>query len=516
MPPRGSETQNLPRPEGQDARTHKSGPISRFIMENGENSHVLNLDTMNPNVKKVEYAVRGAVVQRAMQVEKELKAGVKKPFTEVIKANIGDAQAMGQQPITFFRQVLAICSYPELLNDTKFPEDAKNRARRILQSCGGGSIGAYTISKGIECVRRDVARYIERRDGGIPSDPDNIFLTSGASDGISIMLKMLVSGEGRSRTGVMISIPQYPLYSAVLSDLGAVQIEYFLNEERCWSLDVMELRRAINAARERCCPRALCIINPGNPTGQVQSRQCIEDVIRFAAEERLFLMADEVYQDNVYAEDCKFHSFKKVLFEMGPEYSSTVELASFHSTSKCYMGECGFRGGYMELINLDPEVKAQLTKLVSVRLCSAVPGQALLDLVMNPPQEGEPSYPTFITERNAVLNELALKARLTQETLNKVPGITCNPVQGAMYTFPRINLPEKAIAAAEEMGEAPDMFYCMKLLDETGICVVPGSGFGQRDGTFHFRMTILPPREKLKDVLVRLKEFHQSFTEQYS
>lgn len=34
---------------------------------------------------------------------------------------------------------------------------------------------------------------------------------------------------------------------------------------------------------------------------------------------------------------------------------------------------------------------------------------------------------------------------------------------------------------------APDMFYCMKLLEETGICVVPGSGFGQREGTYHFR-----------------------------
>ena len=81
------------------------------------------------------------------------------------------------------------------------------------------------------------------------------------------MLKLLVSGEGRSRTGVMISIPQYPLYSAALADLGAVQIGYFLNEERCWSLDVCELRRALNAARGHCCPRALCIINPGNPTG---------------------------------------------------------------------------------------------------------------------------------------------------------------------------------------------------------------------------------------------------------
>ncbi|KAI1888864.1 hypothetical protein AGOR_G00173160 [Albula goreensis] len=497
----------------------RCGSLQPNMTENGVNSHrerVLTTDTMNPNVKKVEYAVRGPIVQRAVQIEKELKAGAKKPFSEVIKANIGDAHAMGQRPITFLRQVLALCTYPELLNDNKFPEDAKNRARRILQSCGGGSIGAYSASQGIECVRQDVARYIERRDGGIPSDPDNIYLSTGASDAISTMLKLLVSGEGHTRTGVMISIPQYPLYSAALADLGAVQINYYLSEERCWSLDVSELRRALNEARQHCCPRALCIINPGNPTGQVQSRQCIEDVIRFAAEEHLFLMADEVYQDNVYADGCEFHSFKKVLFEMGPKYSDTVELASFHSTSKCYMGECGFRGGYMEVINLDPEVKVQLTKLVSVRLCPPVPGQALLDLVVNPPEPGEPSYATFIKERTATLSDLAHKAELTEQILNTVPGISCNPVQGAMYSFPRINIPERAVKEAKEKGQAPDMFYCMKLLEETGICLVPGSGFGQREGTYHFRMTILPPTDKLKILLGKVKEFHQKFTEQYS
>uniref|UniRef100_A0A673FNF0 alanine transaminase n=1 Tax=Sinocyclocheilus rhinocerous TaxID=307959 RepID=A0A673FNF0_9TELE len=301
------------------------------------------------------------------------------------------------------------------------------------------------------------------------------------------MLKLLVSGEGMSRTGVMISIPQYPLYSAALADLGAVQISYYLDEDNCWSLDISELRHALQEAKKHCSPRALCIINPGNPTGQVQSRQCIEDVIRFAAAEKLFLMADEVYQDNVYADGCKFHSFKKVLFEMGLEYSEKVELASFHSTSKCYMGECGFRGGYMEVVNLDPEVKVQLTKLVSVRLCPPVPGQALLDVVVNPPQPDEPSYDTFIKERTDTLATLAEKASMTQEILNQVPGIKCNPVQGAMYTFPRIHLPPKAILEAKEKAQVPDMFYCMKLLEETGICLVPGSGFGQRDGTYHFR-----------------------------
>lgn len=83
------------------------------------------------------------------------------------------------------------------------------------------------------------------------------------------MLKLMVSGEGRTRTGVMISIPQYPLYSAALADLGAVQINYYLNEDNCWSLDVAELRRSVTEARQHCNPRVLCIINPGNPTGHL-------------------------------------------------------------------------------------------------------------------------------------------------------------------------------------------------------------------------------------------------------
>ncbi|MBN3274517.1 ALAT2 aminotransferase, partial [Polyodon spathula] len=65
-------------------------------------------------------------------------------------------------------------------------------------------------------------------------------------------------------------------------------------------------------------------------------------------------------------------------------------------------------------------------------------------------------------------------------------------------------------------GQSPDMFYCMKLLEEMGICVVPGSGFGQREGTHHFRMTILPPTEKLRILLNKLKEFHERFTREYS
>uniref|UniRef100_A0A8C3YTY0 Alanine aminotransferase 1 n=1 Tax=Catagonus wagneri TaxID=51154 RepID=A0A8C3YTY0_9CETA len=341
---------------------------------NGLKEKVLTLDTMNPCVQRVEYAVRGPIVLRALELEQELRQGVKKPFTEVIRANIGDAQAMGQKPITFLRQVLALCVHPDLLNSPDFPDDAKRRAQRILQACGGHSLGAYSISSGIQLIREDVARYIERRDGGIPADPNNIFLSTGASDAIVTVLKLLVLGEGRTRTGVLIPIPQYPLYSAALAELNAVQVDYYLDEERAWALDVAELRRALR---------------------QVQTRECIEAVIRFAFEEGLFLLADEVYQDNVYAEGSQFHSFKKVLTEMGLPYAAQQELASFHSVSKGFMGECGFRGGYVEVVNMDAAVQQQMQKLRSVRLCPPTPGQVLLDAVLSPPAPSDPSFAQF-------------------------------------------------------------------------------------------------------------------------
>lgn len=71
-------------------------------------------------------------------------------------------------------------------------------------------------------------------------------------------------------------------------------------------------QRSIAEAKKVSNPRAIVVINPGNPTGQVLSKQNIEEIIKFALKEKLFIFADEVYQDNVYAEGSKFYSFKKV------------------------------------------------------------------------------------------------------------------------------------------------------------------------------------------------------------
>jgi alanine transaminase len=81
-----------------------------------------------------------------------------------------------------------------------------------------------------------------------------------------------------------------------------------------------------------------------------------------------------------------------------------------------------------------------------------------------------------------------------------------------MYLFPSIKLPEKAIEAAKAENRAADEFYCLKLLDATGVCVVPGSGFGQQEGTLHFRTTFLAPGTEW---VGRIVEFHKKFLEEY-
>ncbi|XP_055617791.1 alanine aminotransferase 1 [Toxorhynchites rutilus septentrionalis] len=474
----------------------------------------ISLENINPAIKVMEYAVRGPLVIRAAAIEKELEQGVKKPFKEVIRANIGDCHAMGQQPITFLRQVLGLVAYPPLFNDKSIPEDAKEHARIILDGCKGRSVGSYTDSNGIEVVRRHVAEYIQNRDGGIPSDPNNIILSAGASGGIKVLMSLLRCPIDGKTPGVMIPIPQYPLYSATIAEFEMEQVGYYLDEANKWGLDIAELQRSLNEARKTCAPRILVVINPGNPTGQVLSKENIQEIIKFACNEKLVLFADEVYQDNIYAQGSKFHSFKKVLMEMGAPYNQ-MELCSFMSCSKGYMGECGIRGGYAEVINMCPNVKAMLLKCISAQLCPTTIGQACMDVVVNPPKQGEPSYELFIKEKNAVLASLKERAEMVANTFNSIEGFTCNPVQGAMYAFPQIRLPQKAIEAAKKAGQAPDVFYAFQLLEQSGICIVPGSGFGQRPGTFHFRTTILPQPAKLKEMLGLFKAFHEKFVQQY-
>jgi len=479
-------------------------------------SSTLTTSGINPLVLKAQYAVRGELVLRAATIKAEMASGAGTfPFSKLLECNIGNPQAVGQTPVNYNREVLALMVNPTLLDDPRtvelFAPDAVERAKEYLAAIPSG-LGAYSESQGFAIVRDQIAEFITNRDGGIPANAGDIFLTDGASKGVGFLLSLVLRG---SSDGVLVPIPQYPLYSASLALMDSQMLGYELVEEQNWAMPIDDLEQQLQEAKAKGIePRALVVINPGNPTGNSLPYKNMVDCVRFCAKHGLVLMADEVYQENVYDGQLPFHSFKKVLREM-PD-APPLQLVSFHSTSKGFLGECGLRGGYFELVNFDPEVQAQLLKLVSIGLCSNTIGQIGTGLMVRPPRPGEASYEAYANEKEAILASMKRRALKLVDGLNAMEGVSCNNAQGAMYAFPQITLPPKAVAAAEAAGKVPDTFYALALLEATGIVVVPGSGFGQKKGTWHFRTTFLPPEDEMEDVVARMAAFHKEFMAKYA
>ena len=469
---------------------------------------MITIKDLNKNLLDAQYAVRGAIVLRAQELEVQGK--------KIIYCNIGNPQALKQKPLTFLRQMLSLLEYPELLNNEEalksFHKDIVNRAKKFVKDYPIG-VGAYSQSAGIPFIRKTIADFIQKRDG-INADKEHIILTDGASKGVAAVLLALIKNP---EDGFMIPIPQYPLYSATIQLYGAKQIGYYLDENNDWQLNEKILIESIEKAKsEGINPVGIAVINPGNPTGAVLSKENIEMIIRFAKKYNLSIMADEVYQENVYKAGLKFFSFARVMNELK---ETGVTLFSFHSVSKGFFGECGHRGGYFELRNIPDDVMEQFIKLQSISLCSNLSGQVVTYMMVSPPEPGDESYEQYIKERDGIMHELKTKAEILGTELDKIEGMKTDVPQGAMYAFVKINLPDKKGVDLKKMPEKErndyedkkDFNYCMALLEKTGICVVPGAGFGQLPGTYHFRTTFLPPRDEMEDFVKMIKDFHLNY-----
>jgi alanine transaminase len=332
----------------------------------------------------------------------------------------------------------------------------------------------------------------------------------------------------------VLPIPQYPIYSATVDLHNGRKVPYYLDEANDWALNVTELEQSYEkAVKSGIDVVALVLINPGNPTGQVLTRQNVRDVVEFCVRKRIVLMADEVYQENVYfgtnnnnnANDndavaaangdsslppsAAFYSCKKAAADL--QLLDQLELFSFHSISKGVFGECGQRGGYMELSGIDEQVHAELYKLASAGLCSSVTGQILTALMCRGPAPGDISYESHEREKLQLWQSLKRKSIIVSEGLNAIDGFTCRPARGSMYCFPAVEMPAYAIDRAQQLGISVDTFYSLDLLKATGICVVPASGFGQTEGRHGFRTTFLPDEEVLKHVVDQIQTHYTDF-----
>jgi aspartate/methionine/tyrosine aminotransferase len=308
---------------------------------------------------------------------------------------------------------------------------------------------------------------------GFPVSADRVFITAGTSEGIELTLSAVVDGGG----DVLVPMPTYPLYTAVLAKLDARARYYRLDPARGWMPDLDHLHSLVTPAT-----RALVVIDPNNPTGAVYPTAVRRALLDFADKHGLLVLADEVYGD------LGFDGAVEPYGLLDPD----AAIISFSSLSKAYLAP-GWRTGWMAIgrsPRLD-DVVAAVRKLADGRLCSTVP----MEYAVMAALQGDRSH------QRAFRDALRARATLTVDRLCAMPGVSCVAPTAAFYAMPRVTLPP---------GKT-DEDYVLALLRATGVLCVYGSGFGLPAEEGFLRIVFLASLEELEEIY----DLMASFTAQY-
>jgi alanine-synthesizing transaminase len=387
-------------------------------------------------VTRFTYAIRN-IVAEAQRVE---AAG-----THVRYLNIGDPVAFG----------------------FKTPSHLIGAVERALRDGHNN----YGPSAGIPAARDAVAAEYTRN--GFPVSADRVFITAGTSEGIELTLSAVVDSGGE----VLVPMPTYPLYTAVLAKLDAKAKYYRLDPSRSWMPDLEHLRSLVTPST-----RAVVVIDPNNPTGAVYPVETRRALIDFAETHGLLILTDEVYGDLGFSGPVDPYG------KLDPD----APIISFSSLSKAYLAP-GWRTGWMAIgrsRRLD-DVVAAVRKLTDARLCSTVPMQYAIAAALS----GDRSH------QIAFRKELKARADLTVSRLRAMPGVTVVAPTAAFYAMPRVALPP---------GRT-DEHYVKALLHATGVLCVYGSGFGLPADEGFLRIVFLAPLEELSEIY----DLMAAFTAQY-
>jgi alanine-synthesizing transaminase len=314
----------------------------------------------------------------------------------------------------------------------------------------------YAPSPGIKEALDAIRAEAERK--GITSVQD-VFVTSGVSETVDICLSALLNPGDNLLT----PSPDYPLYSAVLAKLGIELNTYSLNEDDGWQPDLIDVHKKIGPRT-----RGIVLINPNNPTGAVCSRRMLEAIAELARRNNLVIFADEIYDKLILDDDPHIS-----LASVAPD----VPIVTFGGLSKNYLAP-GWRIGWGMVSGDAAAVKPYVEgigRLLRSRLCANHPEQYAIKAALEGPQD----------HLKEVAGKLRARRDLTVKWCGSTPRVSCVSPKGAFYAFPRLDIPEG------------DDIFVKELLVQKYVLVVNGSGFGQKKGTKHFRIVLLPDEQTL-------------------
>lgn len=391
--------------------------------------------------------------------------------TNEIKYAIRDIAVLASEVAKSGKEMLYLNIGDPNLFDFSTPKHLidKTYEAMLANKCG------YAPSSGIPAAVKAIEGEAQRK--GIENILD-IFVTTGASEAIELCLTALLN-EGDN---ILTPTPGYSLYTAVQSKLQAYENPYYMDESNGWQPDVEDIKSKINEKT-----RGIILINPNNPTGSVSDEKTLREIVALAKQHNLIIFADEIYDKLIIDEDKKFVSIASL--------DKDVPCITFGGLSKNYLAP-GFRIGW-GIISGRKEQLANYIEAVNKMLRARLSANHPEQYAIAPALEGDH------THLKVAMGKLKSRRDLTIKMLNEIPGISCVRPDGAFYAFAKIELKNS------------DDHFVKELLRETGVVIVPGSGFGQRPGTSHFRVVFLPQEEVLAKAYEKIAEFYTKYKNTY-
>lgn len=390
----------------------------------------------------VLYDIRGPVLDEANRLEHE--------GHRITKLNIGNPAPFGFEA----------------------PDEVLVDMMRNLPAAQG-----YSDSQGIYSARKAVMQY--NQSMGISGvEIDDIFIGNGVSELIGMALGALLNNGDE----VLIPAPDYPLWTATTTLCGGVPVHYRCDEQADWFPDLDDIRAKVTDKT-----KAIVVINPNNPTGAVYSPELLTEIVEFAREHNLVVMADEIYDKIVY-DDAQHTSIASL--------ANDLVCLTLNGLSKTYR-VAGFRSGWMTISGDKKRASSYiegLRMLASMRLCANVPAQHAIQSSLG----GYQSISEFITPGGRLYEQ----RRVAHEMINAIPGVSCTLPAGALYLFPKID--------AARFNITDDQQFVLDFLRSEHILLVQGTGFNWPEPN-HFRIVFLPRVGELRHAIERLEKFLASY-----